>query len=305
MKKHVSIISALLACCLLTAACGDHNETSSETYPESSSFAAVSDQSEELSAEESSSSDRSDGESSADDMSDDSEDPSGPVDSSDESSEDPSEESSEASKEESRTEESSKPSEVSSGPKEVDFKSLQRINKDIYAWIRIPGTVIDYPILNRPGDNGYYLKRNYYGYAASRGSIYTEDYNSRDFDDPVTLIYGHNMRDGSMFGSIQQTYTRRSFMDSHKEIQIIMPDKTYTYEIFAAVPYSNIHLMYYYDYTSPIVFDQVMADILSVRAVNAVIDKNVQVTSDDHVIILSTCLTGNDNKRYLLLAVRK
>ncbi len=94
-------------------------------------------------------------------------------------------------------------------------------------------------------------------------------------------------------------------MDSHKELQIIMPDKTYTYEIFAAVPYTNIHLMYYYNYRDPRVFNEVFKDILSVRAMNCVIDHTVKVTPSDHVVILSTCLTGNDNARYLLLAVRR
>lgn len=301
MKKHISILSALLACCLL-AGCGDNTETSSEVLPESSALTAESGLPEESSLGDVSSTDSSDGESSGEA----SKDMSG-ENSEEESSDDVSANSSDISAEESLPAESSAPAEESSEHTyaNVDFKSLQRINKDIYAWIRIPGTVIDYPILNRKGDNAFYLKRNYYGYADSRGSIYTEDYNSRDFNDPVTLIYGHNMSSGSMFGSIQKTYTRRSFMESHKEIQIIMPDKTYTYEIFAAVPYSNIHLMYYYDFTKPIVFDQVMDDILSVRAVNAVIDRTVNVTSNDHIIILSTCLTGNDNKRYLLLAVRK
>ena len=94
-------------------------------------------------------------------------------------------------------------------------------------------------------------------------------------------------------------------MQSHKELQIILPDKTYTYEIFAAVPYSNIHLMYYYDFTNAYVFTEVMNDILSVRAMNAVVDKKVKVTPDDHIVILSTCLSGNGNQRYLLLAVRR
>ena len=188
---------------------------------------------------------------------------------------------------------------------DVNFAVYQKINKDIYAWIRIPGTPIDYPILNRQGDNEYYLKRNIYRYADSRGSIFTEDYNSRDFNDPVTLIYGHNMSSGSMFGSIQKTYTRKSFMQEHKELLIFLPDKTYTYEIFAAVPYSNIHLMYYYDFTDAYVFTEVMNDILSVRALNAVIDKTVTVTPDDHIVVLSTCLSGNGNQRYLLLAVRR
>ena len=213
-------------------------------------------------------------------------------------------------REEAKTEE---PETVEAEPEEekepldipVDFEALQAENPDIYAWITIPGTNVDYPILQREGDNGYYLNHSVDGAGSIAGAIFTEDYNSRDFNDPVTLIYGHNMSSGSMFGSIQKTYTKKSFMESHKELQIILPDKTYTYEIFAAVPYSNIHLMYYYDFTNAYVFTEVMNDILSVRAMNAVVDKTEKVTPDDHIVILSTCLSGNGNQRYLLLAVRR
>ena len=293
MKKHITLISSLLVCLMLTG-CGSEQTDQSSDAPSTSPESV-----------------QSEVESSDSEYTDDSSEESSEEESSEEISEEFSEDSAvEESSEESdviSAEESSEPAEESSEYTydDVDFKSLQRINKDIYAWIRIPGTPIDYPVLNRKGNNSFYLKRNYYGYADTRGSIFTEDYNSRDFNDPVTLIYGHNMSSGSMFGSIQKTYTKRSFMNAHKEIQIIMPDKTYTYEIFAAVPYSNIHLMYYYDFTNPTVFDQVIEDITSVRAVNAVVDRSVKVTSDDHVIILSTCLTGNGDKRYLLLAVRK
>ncbi len=292
--KRTSIATFLLACMLFTG-CSESDESSvppseSSIEPEASEVFAENSIEAESSFEEPS------------------EDNSSYIVSVEESSEEPLQSEEESSEEPVSVEESSEePSEEPSGPvyEDINFAKWQKINKDIYAWIRIPGTVIDYPILNRPGDNGYYLKRNYYCYADTRGSIFTEDYNSRDFNDPVTLIYGHNMSSGQMFGSIQKTYTKKSFMESHKELQIILPDKTYTYEIFAAVPYTNVHLMYYYDFRDAHVFTEVFKDILSVRAMNAVIDRTVKVTPSDHVVILSTCLSGNDAARYLLLAVRK
>lgn len=288
MKMQKAVLALLLTCVFALSACGNAAADSSSSAASSNAPVSAAESSEPVSEEPSAES------------------------SDEENSEEPSEISDEASSEESDvSEETSEESEESGEEtseyvyEDVNFAVYQKINKDIYAWIRIPGTPIDYPILNRKGDNEYYLKRNYYRYADTRGSIFTEDYNNRDFNDPVTLIYGHNMSSGSMFGSIQKTYTKKSFMQSHKELQIIFPDKTYTYEIFAAVPYSNIHLMYYYDFTNTYVFTEVMNDILSVRAMNAVVDKTVKVTPDDHIVILSTCLSGNGNQRYLLLAVRR
>lgn len=289
MKTQKAALALLLACVFALSACGNDTADTSSSAASSNAPVSAAESSEPVSEEPSAES----------------------------SDEENSEESSEIPDESFSEEESNVSGEMSEESEEsgeetseyvyedVNFAVYQKINKDIYAWIRIPGTPIDYPILNRKGDNEYYLKRNYYRYADTRGSIFTEDYNSRDFNDPVTLIYGHNMSSGSMFGSIQKTYTKKSFMQSHKELQIILPDKTYTYEIFAAVPYSNIHLMYYYDFTNAYVFTEVMNDILSVRAMNAVVDKTVKVTPDDHIVILSTCLSGNGNQRYLLLAVRR
>ena len=71
----------------------------------------------------------------------------------------------------------------------IDFESLCEINPEIYAWIRIPDTNIDYPILQHEGeDQGYYLTRDIYGENSSAGSIYTEHYNRQDFTDPNTLL---------------------------------------------------------------------------------------------------------------------
>ena len=87
-------------------------------------------------------------------------------------------------------------------PEGIDFAELSSINPDIYAWIRIPDTQIDYPVLQREEDDTYYLRHNSSGRYAFAGSIYTEEANSRDFKDPMTVLYGHNMRDGSMFQNL-------------------------------------------------------------------------------------------------------
>lgn len=80
----------------------------------------------------------------------------------------------------------------------VKFGELQSVNPDVYAWITVPGTEIDYPILQHPSDNSYYLMHNIDGSYGYPGCIYTENLNSKDFTDNNTVIYGHNMKNDSM-----------------------------------------------------------------------------------------------------------
>ena len=81
----------------------------------------------------------------------------------------------------------------------IDFQTLQNMNPDIYAWIKVPGTVIDYPIAQSETDNTYYLNHSVEHDENKAGAIFTEDYNAKTFEDPNTVIYGHGMANGSMF----------------------------------------------------------------------------------------------------------
>ena len=76
----------------------------------------------------------------------------------------------------------------------IDFAALKEKNPDVYAWINIPGTAIDYPILQRENDNTYYLDHTIDHEEKTEGAIFTENYNNTDFEDPNTVIYGHDKR---------------------------------------------------------------------------------------------------------------
>ena len=184
----------------------------------------------------------------------------------------------------------------------VDFESLQAYNPDIYAWITIPGTAVDYPIVQRPGDNSYYLTHNTDGEESAEGAIFTEDYNSKDFTDPNTVIYGHNMRNGSMFRSLHD-YMDRSFFDENREVLIYMPDKILHYEIFAAYLYDSRHLLLNFDFDDPEVFARYLDDIKSIRDMSSFVDNSVEVTAEDKIITMSTCYKGMNDRRYLVQAV--
>ncbi|WP_298023084.1 class B sortase [uncultured Dysosmobacter sp.] len=187
----------------------------------------------------------------------------------------------------------------------VDFEELWDMNPDIYAWLYIPGTDVNYPILQREGDDSFYLDHNSEGKSSQEGALFTEEtYTKKDFSDPVTLVYGHNMRSGAMFGNLQETYSSQGGLEAYRDIVVYLPEQELHYEVFAAVPHDMRHILYYNDFTDPEVFQKFLEQALSVRSINANIDENAEVTAEDQLLILSTCLRGDRDQRYLVLAKR-
>lgn len=183
----------------------------------------------------------------------------------------------------------------------IDFDSLTEKYPDIYAWIRIPGTRVDYPIVQREGDNNYYLNHTIDGKRKAEGAIYTEDYNSKDFEDANTIIYGHNMKNGSMFKALHK-YKDKQFMLDNSEIYIYQKDKVLKYKIFAAYLYDNRHLMLSFDFEDKNIFRNYLNNVLTKRNTRSNINTKVEVTADDRIITLSTC-NNNKSQRYLVQAV--
>lgn len=184
----------------------------------------------------------------------------------------------------------------------IDFESLQKRNGDVYAWIQIPGTVIDYPILQNGEDDSYYLTHTLDREEKAEGAIYTERCNSKDFNDPNTVIYGHDMRNGSMFQNLHN-YLDQSFFDSNRDIIIYTPDAVRHYRVFAAYLYDDRHIMESFEFTDKAVYRAYLDGIFSIRDMNAHIDRTVEVGTDDKIITLSTCYGTQADRRYLVQAV--
>lgn len=183
----------------------------------------------------------------------------------------------------------------------IDFDSLTAQYPDVYAWIRIPGTRVDYPIVQREGDNGYYLTHTIEGKKRTEGAIYTEDYNGKDFSDANTVIYGHNMKNGSMFKTLHK-YKDRAFFEENSTIYIYQKDRVLIYKIFAAYIYDNRHLMLSFDFEDENIFQNYLENVLTKKDMSSNIDTRVGVTTNDKIITLSTC-NNNDAQRYLVQAV--
>lgn len=184
----------------------------------------------------------------------------------------------------------------------IDFSALQEENPDIYAWIQIPGTCIDYPILCRQGDNSYYLTHTYTGKKKKEGAIFTEDLNNQDFSDPNTVIYGHNMKNGSMFRELHK-YKDRAFFEENPEVIIYTPQKMLRYHIFAAYTSDDSHILKSNDFSDEGIFLNYLQKILDRKKnMSDNVTDNIKLNSDSKLITLSTC-TSSAEKRLLVQAV--
>ena len=185
-----------------------------------------------------------------------------------------------------------------------DFNELQTQNEDIYAWIVVPGTMIDYPVLQSETDN-YYLDYNLDHSKGYPGCIYTNKCNAKDFSDYNTVLYGHNMRKGTMFGSLHR-YEDREFFDTYQEIFVYTPDRRLTYEVKEIVKFSDVYIPAQYPVEEKEGRDAFLEATLAYTDDPVSYFKDdVEVLEEDKLITLSTCVSGERHRRYLLIGVLK
>ena len=185
----------------------------------------------------------------------------------------------------------------------LDFKKLKDINTDIYAWIYIPGTNIDYPVAQSISDrnDSFYLNHNIYREYQFSGTIFSEIKNSTDFTDPVTVLYGHNMLNGSMFATLHY-FSDEKFFNSHTTCFVQTEDKLYTYLIYAAYVYDDRHILNSFNFSDQKVLLDYFNSTLNPRTYSGYVRKNVELDKDSRIITLSTCI-GADKTRYLVQGV--
>lgn len=191
--------------------------------------------------------------------------------------------------------------------KNIDFEELHAtISEDIYAWIYIPNTHVDYPIFQDPVDNTYYLTHNVDGSEGYPGCIYTENYNSKDFSDPHTVIYGHNMRDTTMFSDLH-LYEDQAFFDNNRYVFIYTEDgQTLVYKIFAAYQTNNSHQLLNFDFSDPHTLLEYLENTPMRMQEPYIYDDTTEFSEDDQILTLSTCVIQERqfHLRYLVQALR-
>ena len=132
---------------------------------------------------------------------------------------------------------------------QIDFEALEAVNPDIYAWLYIPDTGIDYPVLRANASDDHYTDHASDGSENTGGAIYTEIYNNPDFSDFNTIIHGAASNESDLFHELYD-YEDRDFFDSHRVMYIVTPYTTLTYEVIAAYHDEGSDIMRRYDYTT-------------------------------------------------------
>ena len=176
----------------------------------------------------------------------------------------------------------------------IDFTQLLSVNSDIVGWLRIRALDISYPVVQGK-DNDYYLHRTFEKTDNFAGCLFVNSYNMGDFTDQNTIIYGHNMKNGSMFGKLKNFNDPEVFKKS-RYFWIFTPDFIYQYRIFSASVVDKTGLTYQISFTDD-EFDQFISRAYS----NSVVDnQDVSVTKEDRIVTLSTC-TGDDSTRFVVM----
>ena len=184
----------------------------------------------------------------------------------------------------------------------IDFDAVRVENPDVCAWIQIPGIeVIDYPIMQSDAetDDNFYLDHDINKAEKRAGSIYFQKVNRSDFSDPNTLIYGHNMLNGTMFGQLKK-FRGKDFFNENREIYIYTPGHIKKYEIVSAFVYDDRHIINSFNFNIETSRMQFFDECLNPSSLTKQVLEGATLDKDDKIITLSTC-TSNESERYLVV----
>jgi sortase B len=182
----------------------------------------------------------------------------------------------------------------------VDFEGLKAENPDVCAWVYIPGTDINYPVLQGE-DNSYYLSHDAYGEASGDGAIFVDSENAKDFTDFDTIVYGHNMYSGTMFKTLHQ-FENEEFWNYNRTVYILMPDKVNIYTVFAAYRTDDRHILSYNDFSKVENRQAYLKNIFDEKFDTGIVKNDMEVGEESNILTLSTCC-GMTGKRWMVQAV--
>lgn len=185
----------------------------------------------------------------------------------------------------------------------VDFDAQYDINEEIYAWLKIPGTNVDYPVLQSTEDDNYYLHRNVYKEYEFGGCLYTQCLNRRDFSDPNTVIYGHNMKNNTYFGTLQY-FRDADFFAKNRYFYIYIPGHILKYEIFSAYEYDNRHILNTVDFNNVTEFEEYLYSCQHPSGFVQNVRDGIKLDINSKIVTLSTCVPSlTSTQRYLVQGV--
>ena len=184
---------------------------------------------------------------------------------------------------------------VSNNSASMDFMYLQTVNEDVVAWITATGLAIDLPIV-QGDDNEYYLTHLFDNQPNRLGTLFMDVYNKPDFSDKNTVIYGHNMNDGSMFATLAN-YRTQDFYESFPVMDLYTPTNDYQIELFAGYVAGGDEPFIQFKFSDDSDF---LAYINGLKQ-KSTFESTVTIEPDDRIVTLSTCSTDFDNARYVVV----
>ena len=185
----------------------------------------------------------------------------------------------------------------------VDWDSLRATNPDIVAWIKVPDTVIDYPVV-QASDNETYLHRSFdgsSGITSSAGCIFADYTNSPDFTDKLTGLYGHHMNDGSMFAAFADFADQEQF-DAHRTVYILTPTMNYKLTTFSVVLTNGSDLIVQTSFADDAAFTSYIEDKLSRSVVSQPATESIAAADVKQAFLFSTCEYSQTDGRAVVFA---
>ena len=183
------------------------------------------------------------------------------------------------------------------GPSPLDIARSHTGNDDIIAYIFIEGTNINNVVL-QTNDNDFYLHHDMYGNPNSNGALFMDFRNHGNFQDPNTIIYGHNMRNGSMFHNIRY-FMEPDFFHDHPNIMVIADDRVFIYQIF-----TSFSTRVDFDYIQVFFNDRAeFYGLIQELQHRAMFPTQHVISQYDHILILSTCTNVHVDSRYVVAGV--
>lgn len=184
----------------------------------------------------------------------------------------------------------------------VDFDELMKMNPDTVGWLRFhpEPSIISYPVV-QGNDNREYLKRTFTANENTMGTIFLDVGANADFNDKNSIVYGHRMKDGSMFRRLWD-YEDEAFYKENPYFYIYTPDgREITYHIFAASKVKDDSNAYITQFGSNEDFKKVIEEIKTA----SYYDTKVEVKEEDTIVILSTCTPSSDDNRLIVCGVKE
>lgn len=175
-------------------------------------------------------------------------------------------------------------------PISIDFDALKQENSDIIGWIYCPDTPINYPVV-KGKDNNQYLRADLNGKYLVSGTIFADYRNGNIGDDRNYIVYGHNMKNSTMFGTLVK-YKEQSYYDAHPVLYFLTPENNYVIELCAGAVVKRDSDIY-----QPTPQETTVTEIVGKSTFNS----TVELTESDDIITLSTCSYEFNNARYVVI----